>query len=155
MLALEVSSTLFGFAVLEGPERLVEWGTRGISSDVSRFVPKLAREVERYRPDRLVIEDAAGSKKGDRVREHLSWAEQWASDQGLRRVSISRSELYDWQAHLGPTKQARAVSLARLFPELKALVPPPRKLWQAEAKRLSFFVALSRGLCYYERAERA
>lgn len=154
MLALEVSSTQLGFVVLEGPERLIEWGRRGITADVSQFLPKLSREASRYRPDILVIEDAAGSKKGERVQEHLAWAEQWASDNELKRSSIPRAELYPWQAHLGTTKQGRAVALSRLFPELKGLVPPPRKLWQAEAKRLSVFVALARGLYHYERAER-
>ena len=155
MLALEFSSTLFGFSVLEGPERLVEWGTRGITSDVSGFLPKLAREVERYRPDLLVIEDAAGSHKGARVREHLAWAEQWAADHELRWRSVSQVLLSEWQAHLGATKQERATTLARPFPELKSLVPPPRKVWQAESKRLVVFVALARGLYHYEADEHA
>lgn len=155
VLALEFSSTLFGFVVLEGPERLIEWGTRGISSDVSGFLPKLGREVERYRPDILVIEDAADSRKGARVREHLAWAEQWATDNELAWSSVSRTNLSDWQAHLGPTKQKRAVTLSRPFPELKPLVPPPRKLWQAESKRLAVFVALARALYHYEITERS
>jgi len=45
VLALEFVSTICAFAVLEGPERLVEWGTRGITSEVSDFLSKMEREV--------------------------------------------------------------------------------------------------------------
>jgi len=111
--------------------------------------------VTRYRPDVLVIEDAGLSKKGERVRTHLAWAEQWADDQELPWTAIARDDLRTWAEHFGPTKEARASALAALFPELRPLVPPPRKVWEAEAKRLSVFVALQRALCYYERSERS
>lgn len=155
MLALELSSTLFGYAVLEGPERLVEWGSRGITSDVSGFLPKLEREVLHYRPDVVVIEDASLSRKGARVQGHLAWVEQWATDHELEWASIPSADLKSYSEHLGGTKQARAAMLARLFPELKRLVPPPRKVWEAESKRLTVFVALARGLYYYEREQHA
>lgn len=153
VLALELTSKVFSFVVLEGPERLIVWGSRGITADVSRYLPKLAREVERYRPDVLVLEDAGDSRKGQRVKAHLAWSEQWASDEGLAWRAIPRSVLEEWAAHLGADKQARAAMLARLFPELSELVPPPRKPWQAQFDRLNLFVALSRGLCYYDQIE--
>ena len=107
-------------------------------------------QVERYRPDILILEDAAGSRKGDRVQTHLSWSEQWATDQDLNWRSISRETLHDYSAHLGSDKQERATMLTRLFPELQAVLPPPRKVWQSQDARLNIFVALSRGLCHYE-----
>ena len=154
VLALELTSTTAGFVVLEGPERLVIWGSKGIDDDVSRFLPKLSREVLRYRPDVIVGEDPALSRKGSRVREHLVWCEQWSADHETPFISVSAGELRSWSEHLGPTKERRAIALARLFPEIRPLVPPPRKLWQAEAKRVNVFVALSRALYYYERSER-
>jgi len=39
VLALEAVSTVCAFVVLEGTERLVEWGSRGVTDDVSRFLP--------------------------------------------------------------------------------------------------------------------
>lgn len=154
VLALELTSKLCAFTVLEGPERLVVWGTRGLSADVSAFLPKLEREVLRYRPDVLVLEEVAGSRKGQRVREHLAWIEQWATDQDLTWSAIPKPEFDTWAEHLGETKEAKAGMIARLFPELHELVPPPRKTWQAQAERLNLFVALARGLCYYEMSER-
>ena len=147
--ALEIVSTQFAFVVLEGPERLVEWGGHGITSDESLFLTRLAREVERYRPDVLVIEDAALTRKGQRVRTHLVWAEQWASDHGYGWSSVSRERLAAYQASYGATKQERARALSEIFPELAPLVPRPRKVWEAEPKRLSTFVALLRGLYWY------
>jgi len=150
VLALEFVSTICAFAVLEGPERLVEWGTRGITSEVSDFLSKLEREVLRYRPDVIVVEDAGLSRKGKRVQDHLAWVEQWAADHDHQWQSVARPELQDWGAHLGTNKELRASALSELFPELQSLVPPPRKIWQAEAKRLSVFVAIERALCFYE-----
>ena len=150
VLALEVVSTSFAFAVLEGPERLVEWGSRDVSSDTSRFISKLEREAERYRPDVLVIEDPGLSRKGERTRSHLAWAEEWGSEHGLNVAAISTEAFREYCLALAPTKQERAEHLSELFAELEPFVPAPRKVWEAESKRLTTFVAVLRGLYWYD-----
>lgn len=152
VLALELCNGECAFAVLENTERLIEWGSRGLGSDVSAFLDRLSKLVERYRPDVLVVEDAGGSRKGERVRECLVWAEQWAVDHDLRVRPVEREAFLRYLQRISVgTKYEVAQSLTALFPELSSLLPKKRRAWESESKRLSLFVAIARGLWYYER----
>lgn len=156
VLALEVTSTVLSYAVLEGEELLIEWGGHAISGGVSAFLPRLRREVERYRPDVLVIEDAALSRKGKRVRDRLAWAEEWATEAGVECRAIPTEAFRAYVRTYGPTKSDLASAVARLFPELGARVPRRSRIWESEPKRLGVFVAIARALWYFEhRAHRA
>jgi hypothetical protein len=150
LLALEVTSTQLSYAVLEGQEHLVEWGGHSITGDVSAFLPRLSREVERYRPDALVVEDPALSRKGQRVRDRLAWAEEWANEAGIACCAVPAESFRDYALSFGATKSGLAASVARLFPELASQVPKPKEIWQSEPKRLGVFVAVARALWFYE-----
>lgn len=150
-LALEVTSTQLSYAVLEGSEYLVVWGGHSVSGGVPSFLPRLKREVERYRPDVLVVEDAACSRKGRRVRDCLAWAEEWAAEHGVRCCAVPAEPFREYALTFGETKCDLASSVALLFPELGSRVPRRKEIWQSEPKRLGVFVAVVRALWYYER----
>src|SRR5690606_21024759 len=88
VLSVEVTGKGFSFAVLESTERLIDWGGREVRGDVSVFLEKLGRLIDRYRPDVIVLEEPAGSRKGARARERIVWAEQYAADEGLTRCVL-------------------------------------------------------------------
>ena len=154
VLALEVTSTTLSYAVLEGEEHLVEWGGHAISGGIAAFLPKLKREVERYRPDVLVVEDAALSRKGKRVTARLAWAEEWAAEAGVACCATPADSYRAYARTFGPTKSDLAGAVARLFPELGTRVPRRSRIWHSEPKRLGVYVAVVRALWYYERAAR-
>lgn len=137
VLSIEVIQRGFSFAVLEGPERLVEWGNRTVKGDTSVFLAKLSPVIDRYRPDVLALEEPALSWKGDLVKERLSWAEQFAVDRDQRVVALPRA--------MG-SKDTRAAEVARLFPELSSYLPKPRRRWHGEARAIPVFVAVERGV---------
>ena len=83
ILAIELTSKGFAFAVLEGPDRLSDWGGRQVDGDVSIFLVRLGHLFDRYQPNLLVLEEPAGSRRGHRGREWLAWAEELASEREL------------------------------------------------------------------------
>src|SRR5205809_8046246 len=65
VLAIDPSTRGFGFAVFEGPNRLIDWGVKETKTDKNRRSLKLISELmEQYQPSVLVLEDYAG--KGSR-----------------------------------------------------------------------------------------
>src|SRR5207249_4491100 len=56
VLAVDPTSRGFGFAVLEGPDRLLDWGLVHARTDKrARTLEAVADLLERYRPDVLVL----------------------------------------------------------------------------------------------------
>src|SRR6266481_1416874 len=65
VLAIDPSTRGFGFALLEGPTRLIDWGVKETKTNKSRRSLKLIDDlIERYQPNVIVVEDYAG--KGSR-----------------------------------------------------------------------------------------
>lgn len=152
MLGVEVTSKGFSFAVLEGGgERLIDWGGREVKgSDIPVFLGKLGRVVDRYRPDLMALEEPAGSRRQERVRERLVWAEQYGVDHGVRCRAITQEKLLAYlPAQEKPgvhnsCKQLLAETVARAFPEMARSLPRPRRTWESEARSMAVFVAIAR-----------
>src|SRR5262250_3308597 len=75
VLAIDPSTRGFGFAVLEGPNRLIDWGVKETKTDKKRRSVKLIDDlIELYQPSVVVVEDfaAKGSRRCGRVRELIN-----------------------------------------------------------------------------------
>jgi hypothetical protein len=145
VLAIDPYNRGVGFAVLEGPDYIVDFGlkiTRQVdNAKAARVIDKL---IDRFRPDILAIEDwdSVGSRRCARVEMLLH--------------RIAASERNDLRVHLvtahqlrgiGPlpqasTKYGRASLLAERFPELHPFLPPIRKPWMPEDDRMAIFDAV-------------
>src|SRR5467141_3176906 len=61
ILAIDPSTRGFGYTVLEGPSRLIDWGVKETKTDKNRRSLKLIAElIEQYTPGVVVLEDYAG-----------------------------------------------------------------------------------------------
>ncbi len=145
VLAIDPYSRGVGFAVLEGPHELVDWGLRTTARpDNERAVRKIRALIGRFRPDVLALEDweAEGARRCSRVEILLNLVANGAWE-GLRVRLLSRRDL----RRIGPlphasTKYGRALLLAERFPELRPFLPPVRKTWMSEDDRMSIFDAV-------------
>ncbi len=137
VLSVEVTYRGVSFAVLEGPERLIDRGSRLVSGDVSAYLAKLKVLLDHYRPDLVALEDPACSRKRTEVCARLAWTEQFVRDRGLEALALfrSRTEKYD-----------QALAVTRLFPELSRKLPARPRLWESEPRAFATFVAVYRGL---------
>ena len=146
VLAIDPYSRGVGFAVLEGPECLIDWGLRTTErADNAKAVRVIEKLIGRFQPDVLALEDwdSAGSRRCGRVEELL---DRIAGVEGKRAI-VRLVSLHEIRA-IGPlphtsTKYGRACFLAERFPELQPFRPPFRKPWMPEDDRMAIFDAVS------------
>ena len=145
VLAVDPFSRGVGFAVLEGSERLIDWGLRTTGrADNAKAARVIGKLVDRFRPDVLALEnwESAGSRRCVRVKMLL---DRIAADEG-RRVPVRFIARRDIRA-IGPlpqtgTKRGRACFLAERFTELHAFLPPVRQPWMPEDPKMAIFDAV-------------
>lgn len=146
ILAVDPFSRGVGFAVLEGPDCLIDWGIRTTGrADNAKAARVINKLIDRFRPDILALEDwnSDGARRCGRVEKLL---DRIAADEGTRVLVrlVARREVRAIGSlpHTG-TKRGRACFLAERFPELQAFLPPLRKAWMPEDDRMAIFDALS------------
>ena len=147
-LAISLSSRGFGYAVLEGNNRLVDYGNKGYYQRFKNvwLLATAERIVKRNAPDVLVLQDitAKDKNRSDRVKELHRQLIALAKKQGIKMVKVSGkrvrlSLLNNEQA----TKHEIALHLATLFPdELGSRVPPKRQAWMNVHPRMDTFEAV-------------
>lgn len=146
LLSIDPTSKGFAFAVLEGPERLVDQGSMGVPKlDEVEYLNRIERLLKRFSPSGLVLEDprGRGSRRGDRVVKLLRAVELLAWRYRVEVVRVSRGDVQGALGGSGKTKHALALTVARWFTELEPLVPDPRRAWDSERERMNVFDAVS------------
>jgi len=156
VLAVDLTSRGFGFAILEGPEILIDWGVKQTRVRKNRRCLKQVQElIERYEPDIIVLEDCArkGSRRCLRVRNLIQAIRVLAANRRIPTRCFSRlrvrqvfSEQEAW------TKHQIATAIARQLPELGPHLPAFRKPWMSEDERMAIFDAVALALTYYRLA---
>lgn len=153
VLAIDPTSRGFGFAVLEGPGHLVDWGIRWVRHKNPAVRLDAFNDLLRlYRPERLIVEDCSDGACRRRARARRFVAElvtvATTSDLAVSHVTIG--SVHQLFASYGkPTKYNTAKMVAEYFPELAPRLPPKRKPWMSEVERMAIFDAVAFGLAYY------
>ncbi len=156
VLAIDPTSRGFGFAVLEGPTTLIDWGVRSIrSTSVEKeieTVSKIADMIQHYRPHRLILEqyDCAESRRCGRVRLLLATIHNLTMWEGIKSRRISAGNVKRVFLAFGArTKQEIAEVVAQQLPELAPHLPKPRKPWMPEHYQMAIFDAAALALTYF------
>jgi hypothetical protein len=152
ILAVDPFSRGFGFVVLEGPEKLVDWGLRDVRRDKDAVTIAKVRElIALYRPAVLATEDCSDPRS--LRREHARQLIDEILNAGkaihvrTHAVPVARVRAV-FGATGATTKHAIAGILAARFPELARHRPPRRKPWMSEDERQAMFDALAFGLSH-------
>jgi Holliday junction resolvasome RuvABC endonuclease subunit len=150
VLAVDPSTRGFGFAVLEGPNRLIDWGVKETKKDKSARSLKLIEDlIDRYQPNAIVVEDYAGkgSRRCRRIQGLINDISKLASKRKIKVRSFSRAKVKQVFSESGASnKHEIAVSIANRFPELAPRLPRFRKPWMSEDYRMSIFDAVALGV---------
>jgi hypothetical protein len=152
LLAVDPFSRGVGFAVLEGPDNLIDFGLKRTGrADNGRSMRMVETLIGRFNPDVLALEDwrAAGSRRCGRVQQLLQRITT-LDMKGIRVRLIARHQL----RRIGRlpevcTKYGRACILVERFPELHPFLPPVRKPWMAEDDRMGIFDAAAFALACF------
>lgn len=157
VLGIDPCTKGFGFAVIEGGTRLLDWGVaRVYSRNSEEFLVRINAMIERYRPTLIALEQAperrGGSRKGDRIASLM----RYSDERGLPCIMSTRRKIRQAIA-LRPdaTKHEVAARIAQLFPDLMPLLPMRRRPWDTEDARMNVFDAVGFALHSTTRKEGA
>ena len=139
ILALDLHPRHFGYVVVEGPDKLLDWGVcsrrKGNPADV--LIRKRLRPLlELWRPSLLLI----GGPQQTRPRRNIlqdRFLKRVAAEAKNHRVPVRLTRKRT--GSLGKYENARLV--AEHFPVLALSLPPKRKPWESEHYSMSMFDA--------------
>jgi hypothetical protein len=133
----------FAYVIFEGPFYPVDWGMSDVlhkKGKVTACVRRLSALIDRYRPDCLVLRNGHGVTSS--AATAVKAAEELAGRKGIPTHRLSRKDIQRAFAHLGsPTRYAIAEAIAKQIPMFAPLMPPPRKIWNGEDRRMALFDA--------------
>jgi len=154
--AIAPTSRGFGFAVMEGPGRLIGFGNKSILQNKNaRTLVWAERFIRRYEPGVLVLPDvnAAGARRARRIKQLHRQLVTLAKGQNLkvRLITITKVRKQLLGDDRG-NKQSLAEALAGLFPiELAPRLPPKRKVWMSEDPRMDIFDAAGLAVVFWPK----
>ena len=160
ILAIAPSSRGFGFALLEGQETLADWGVKQVKGDKTVESFKRVEElIIHYEPDVLVMEDAFGKnvRRSPRIKALGQEVILLAESRKIKVAMLSREQVRRrfFARGLG-SKHALATILAQRFPEeLGSSLPPKRRLWMSEDRRMDMFDAVGLALAFRLKTTKA
>jgi Holliday junction resolvasome RuvABC endonuclease subunit len=147
VLAIDPSTRGFGFAILEGPHRLVDWGVKETRTDKNRrALASVADLIEIYQPAVLVVEDyvGKGSRRCGRVVDLIDDISTLALKRKVKVKRFSRTKIKQaFSESNASNKYEIALDIANRFPELAPRLPRFRKPWMSEDYRMSIFDAVA------------
>lgn len=153
ILALHATSRGFGFVVMSGPFSLVDWGTRQATRDKNATcLTKITALIERYDPHTLVLEEPSQlPRRSARIERLYKAIAALCHGRSIDLAVFSRSDIHRCYASVGAvTWQDIAEAVGRQLEPLRPLVPPRRKAWQSEQRRMSVFSAAALAMVYWQ-----
>lgn len=158
LLALEIRASRLGFAVLETPTRLLDWGVRSFGEQSGKLISAVSDRIVTllafHKPSAVVLRirkyhSAVQNKKFLAI---VSAIRTETGRNSVRFRTVSTKQVRDHFASSGhATKHGIATNLARRYEELSWRLPPPRKPYQSEAAAMLVFDALATGVAFVER----
>jgi len=160
ILAVDARRSRFGYALFEGPTRLLDWGASEIPADsadrtsIMMASKRVLPLLKLGHPEVVVVKRprrgsrGSGTATGPFVKAIL----RAASERQIRVCPMSRREiLQGFRIFNGSTKDEIAHILAEVFPELRTRLPPKKKTWQSERHAMIVFDAVATGFAYWQR----
>ena len=158
ILAIALRSRRFGFAVFEGPNRLLDWGMvfYPLNNDVQRAAAskRVASLLTLYIPSVIVVGRTRllNVRNGSGVRPILRSIRRESSSRLIPVHLMKRADVRKVfrLAHV-KTKHEIASFVAQMFPELLWKQPPKRRIWESEHPIMAMFDAVALGFVYWQR----
>jgi hypothetical protein len=143
------------YVVFEDPNSPVDWGICDPHGDRKKHqaIRIIAALVDRYSPGALILRDRVGLRRG-RIWRHAALVEALetiAHRKGILIARLSRDEVRQSFSSLeSPTRYAIVQTIAKQIPMFETYVPPIRKIWKAEDRKMGLFDAAALALTFYQ-----
>lgn len=158
ILAISLRSRRFGFAVFEGPNRLLDWGVVFYPlNDSARGAAASKRVVSLltlFMPSMVIVGKARllDDRNGSGTRTVLGSIRREASSRVIPVHVMEGAKLKEaCRLFHAKSKHEIASALAQAFPEILWKLPPKRKIWESEHPRMVMFDAIALGFAYWQR----
>jgi hypothetical protein len=136
-----------------GPLSPIDWGMSDLPAKwkTRRCLHRLSLLLDRYQPDALLIRGITNAHRKGSIAALLAAIAKEARGRGLFTATVSRKQIREAFAYLGsPSRYAIAEAIGKYIPMLASYVPPPRKIWNGEDRRMGLFDAVALVLSYYK-----
>lgn len=157
VLSIYITADGFAFVLFEGAALPLDWGAtrqKPLGKNARSF-EKLVDLIERFRPDVIVLEKivAAATHHSPRQVKLAIMLETYLEGLGIPFFRYSRDDIKRAFAHLPSTsKDAIAEAISKMVPALFRFVPPKRKPWEGQNKRMALFDAAALALTHFKAA---
>ena len=153
IIAIDLRSSRFGFAVFEGRNRLLDWGIKNFRHGVNAVrIPadvKLGDLMDEFLPNVVVLMEREAETNGRAaMREGL---QKEAQKRTIAVHFLSPREVKNAFVGSNCNKYAVAAAVIQRFPELASRRPGPRKIWKPEDYVMKVFDAAALGITYFAR----
>lgn len=152
-LAIDPTSRGFGYALFEGPQIPLDWGTTEIRFlQNQNSLERVKKLIDFYHPEVIILEDCSdgSTRRCERVKDLLDQIKLFAKQEKIQVVKYSSDQVKEvfsfFDIH---TKDEIAQKICEWLPELTPRVPPTRKPWMSEDRRMGIFDAVALILTYY------
>ena len=153
IIAIDLRSSRFGFAVFDEPKRLLDWGVKNFRRGVNavRFPAnvKLGDLMDEFAPNAVVLMKRDAETKGRALMREALLRE--AEMRGIAVHFLSRREVKASFVGSNRNKYAIAAALIERFPELASRRPGERKIWKPEDYAIKIFDAAALAVTYFAR----
>jgi hypothetical protein len=147
ILALSLDWQGFGFAAFDGPDNLVDFGTRNFRRKVKiPLEAKILLLLDANQPDVLLV---AGPTTALRKKIAVRIAKVVKAEK-IPLVFISGANIRKAFSPANQSKYQIACAVAERYPELQFQLPTSRKPYQSEKFGITIFEAAAAGLVYYD-----
>lgn len=154
-LSIYLNTRGFAFVVFEGHLSPFDWGIREIRGPrkCNGCLLRITQIVDRYAPDVLVVQDtsAHGTQRARWITTLNAAIAALAKDRDILVFAYSRDQVRcAFERHELPNKHSLAELIAKHIPAFERYVPPPRKPWMSEDRRMGLFDAAALGLVFFQ-----
>lgn len=157
ILAIDLRPQRFGYAVSEGPKKLLDWGAANYrpGGDVGAASARTSagKLIAIFHPVVIVARKARGKTmaKSRGVQPILKALRHLARTHDVPVHLVSRADVrVAFRPHGAKTKHEIACSLAALIPELRWRLPPQREIYESEPSAMTIFDAVALGYTYWQ-----
>jgi hypothetical protein len=162
ILAVDARRSRFGYALFEGPTRLLDWGASEIpagSADKTSLMHASKRVLPLLKlgdPEVVVVKRSRRGIRGSSMSTApiLKAFLREATGRQIRVCRISREKILQaFRIFRGSSKEEIAIILAGIFPELLTRLPSKKKAWQSERHSMIVFDSIATGFAYWQQNE--
>lgn len=157
VLAIYPNALGFGFAFMENAITVKDYQIVTTRPKCNKILMKrIADYIDYYEPDIVVLEDYHGkqSRKSERVKKLIDIIKKLAYRKQIKTLIYSRSHIkMVFAGFKARTKYEISRAICENIPELKKLMKPKRRIWEAESYSQGIFDAVSLGITHYFLSE--